>query len=407
MFLKNERELGGKNGTLGTVESASTVRMAVLLDDGRSVAFDVKDYTQVDHGYAATIQKAQGMTIDRTFVLATPGMDSHSAYVALSRHREGLDLHYGNNDFADQGRLVCALSRDRSKDMASDYASQSEPERGFSERRGITFRERVAEVIDKVVPEKVRGTFDGLRLRVPAQQVKPPNRRKARPLHAIVLSPATLARCRRSSRCRIVAVTEPSNRLASWLRRGVTSTRSVSKPRTMLKAPMRVMRRWRPKPPQATAGGHASSSRSSAISAQHQVKRADRFVERWNRLSAGAERSYAAGDNDRRRTIQDTMGGMAKSLERDPQMELILATASSNWGSRSIVGASSAQRSRLIRGLIWEGGEDWASACSAGWRVVVLLIEADFNYYISSRCKNGPAEQKISLNYFLVLLISH
>jgi hypothetical protein len=76
--------------------------MAVRTDDGRSVAFDTKDYAHIDHGYAATIHKAQGMTVDRTHVLATPGMDSHGSYVALSRHRDGMDLHYGRDDFADQ-----------------------------------------------------------------------------------------------------------------------------------------------------------------------------------------------------------------------------------------------------------------------------------------------------------------
>ncbi len=51
MFLKNERELGVKNGTLGTINSINRARMAMQLDDGRSVAFDVKDYSQVDHGW--------------------------------------------------------------------------------------------------------------------------------------------------------------------------------------------------------------------------------------------------------------------------------------------------------------------------------------------------------------------
>jgi ATP-dependent exoDNAse (exonuclease V) alpha subunit len=64
--------------------------MAVRTDDGRNVAFDTKDYAHIDHGYAATIHKAQGMTVDRAHVLATPGMDSHGAYVAMSRHRDGL-----------------------------------------------------------------------------------------------------------------------------------------------------------------------------------------------------------------------------------------------------------------------------------------------------------------------------
>src|SRR3546814_2504655 len=81
------------------------------------------------------------MTVDRTHVLATPGMDRHSAYVALSRHRDGVALHYGRNDFKDRGKLVSTLSRDRPKDMAQDYA-KADPERTFAERRGISFGER-------------------------------------------------------------------------------------------------------------------------------------------------------------------------------------------------------------------------------------------------------------------------
>jgi ATP-dependent exoDNAse (exonuclease V) alpha subunit len=44
MFLRNERGMGVKNGTLGTVEQVTPGHMAVRTDDGRSVAFDLKDY---------------------------------------------------------------------------------------------------------------------------------------------------------------------------------------------------------------------------------------------------------------------------------------------------------------------------------------------------------------------------
>ncbi|MDX3930224.1 MAG: AAA family ATPase, partial [Shinella sp.] len=120
MFLRNERGMGVKNGTLATIERVSPEGMAVRLDDGRGVAFDTKDYAHVDHGYAATFHKSQGVTVDRAHVLATPGMDRHSAYVGLSRHRDDVQLHYGRDDFADQRQLVRALSRDRGKDMAGD-----------------------------------------------------------------------------------------------------------------------------------------------------------------------------------------------------------------------------------------------------------------------------------------------
>jgi hypothetical protein len=111
-----------------TARSAPSSRSAQIhdraTDDGRSISFDLKDYDRIDHGYAATIHKAQGMTVDRTHVLATPGMDAHGSYVALSRHRDGMDLHYGRDDFADQDKLINTLSRDRAKDMFGGHVRE-------------------------------------------------------------------------------------------------------------------------------------------------------------------------------------------------------------------------------------------------------------------------------------------
>src|SRR3546814_6480532 len=95
MFLKNERGLGVKNGTLGKVERVSPDSMAVRLDDGRQVAFDLTDYAHVDHGYAATIHQSQGVTVAQGHVLAPPGMDRHSAHVALSWHPVGVPTPHG------------------------------------------------------------------------------------------------------------------------------------------------------------------------------------------------------------------------------------------------------------------------------------------------------------------------
>jgi ATP-dependent exoDNAse (exonuclease V) alpha subunit len=65
------------------------------------------------HGYAAPIHKAQSVTVDRAHVLATPGMDRHLAYVALSRHRHTAALHWSAETFASRERLVGRLSRSR------------------------------------------------------------------------------------------------------------------------------------------------------------------------------------------------------------------------------------------------------------------------------------------------------
>jgi hypothetical protein len=52
--------------------------------------------------------------------------------------------------------------------------------------------------------------------------------------------------------------------------------------------------------------------------------RADRFVENWQRLDRASQRQYQAGDISGYRTTRSAMGDMAKSLERDPQLESIL-----------------------------------------------------------------------------------
>ena len=132
LFLRNERGLGVKNGSLGTVEAVAPGTLGVRLDDGRRVDIDLKTYAHVDHGYAATIHKAQGMTVDHSHLLATPGLDAHGAYVALSRHRHGTVLHYGRDDFDSETALRRTLARERPKDMALDYGQEGggRPDKG-------------------------------------------------------------------------------------------------------------------------------------------------------------------------------------------------------------------------------------------------------------------------------------
>ena len=82
-------------------------------------------------------------------MLATPGMDRHSAYVGLTRHRDGVQLHYGRDDFAVQSKLVRTLSRERAKDMASDYPLPDAAARGFAERREFRFGEVARDMVAK------------------------------------------------------------------------------------------------------------------------------------------------------------------------------------------------------------------------------------------------------------------
>ncbi len=132
MFLRNEQSIGVKNGSLGEVETVGPNTMTVRLDRGGRVSFDPKSYPDIDHGYAATVHKSQGVTVDHAHVLATSHMDRQAANVAMTRHRDGMSLHYGRDAFATPARLAESLGRDGSKEVALDYLT------AFAERHGAS-----------------------------------------------------------------------------------------------------------------------------------------------------------------------------------------------------------------------------------------------------------------------------
>ncbi len=183
-FLRNERGLGVKNGTLGTVEritgSGEQAGLVVRLDgaqgagSGQAVSFALAEYADIDHGYAATVHKSQGVTVDRAHVLATELMDRHATYVGLTRHRDAVAAHYSQAEFATPEALTRVLGRERLKDTSLDYgqggsggpgsAAQAERERAdlaraYAKRRGVFVPES-----EIVVPVRTLGVFDGLSL---------------------------------------------------------------------------------------------------------------------------------------------------------------------------------------------------------------------------------------------------
>jgi len=350
MFLRNERGLGVKNGTLGTVERISAQSMAVRTDDGRSVAFDTKNYAHIDHGYAATIHKAQGMTVDRTHVLATPGMDSHGAYVGLSRHRDGVALHYGRDDFADQSKLVRTLSRERGKDMASDY----KPEQQFAERRGITFRERIVE-ITRQLPERAKSIFAGFRPQanrleaLPTDQAGPTDQRRA--VERYARAAADIGQMREQG---LPVLPHQRDALEK-------AGKALDAIRPYGTADLTSALQRQPSLAREAADGRSQGAiRAMQLEAEIRVdpaQRADRFVSDWQRLGQARQALQRDGDSKGAQSLTNRMTDMAKGLERDAQVESLLRDRTRELGiktefgrdlARDLAASISTERSRSI-----------------------------------------------------------
>lgn len=135
MFTKNDKRMGVKNGTLGVLEGIDSAgRFLTVRLDGREnsrVVVDLTNYRNLAYGYAATAHKQQGLTADRAHVLATNArnMDRHAAYVAMSRHRDSVTVHYGRDDFRSDAALAKHLSREQFKESTTDLIAVPAVER--------------------------------------------------------------------------------------------------------------------------------------------------------------------------------------------------------------------------------------------------------------------------------------
>jgi hypothetical protein len=256
-------------------------------------------------------------------------MDRHSGYVGLSRHRDGVQLHYGRADFADQGKLTRVLSRDRGKDMAGDYApdrSDQDHARAFADRREIRFPELARQVIEKV-RDKARGMFAGFRPKPVREQGGPiittPSAREAQHDQAAAIRRYARAASdihrMRDQGLPVLPHQETALRKAGEGLDAVRPHAARDLASALARDPKLIE--------QAASGNMGGAVRAMAEEQRVRLDpdaRADRFVEGWQamqRQRAGLER---AGDNAGAERIQARMEKAAGGLARDPQLESAL-----------------------------------------------------------------------------------
>ncbi len=91
LCLRNDRRLAVHNGTLATIThfDPDTRTITIRADTGTHHHLPARylDAGHLTYGYALTIHKSQGLTVDRCLVLASDTLDRNAGYTALSRGR--------------------------------------------------------------------------------------------------------------------------------------------------------------------------------------------------------------------------------------------------------------------------------------------------------------------------------
>ncbi len=168
LFAKNNRQLDVKNGQLGTIQKITIGKdqdreFLVLLDGGETRKFSVdgeSGYTDIAHGYAVTVHKSQGVTVDHIFGLASSMNDREFSYVQFSRHRksahmylpigaldeaedrEGIDWEDKKDVSTRLKTLAKKMSRSRAKDTTLDY-SPAPPESAEGDWEAAAAKNRI------------------------------------------------------------------------------------------------------------------------------------------------------------------------------------------------------------------------------------------------------------------------
>jgi Ti-type conjugative transfer relaxase TraA len=137
---RDERAAGIVNGAVGTIRRIEDDNRVTVALDGppgapeRLVSFvagtdqAAGEFGQFRHGYAGTIYKGQGRTLDQSYLYHSEHWRSASSYVALTRHRENVTLFVAMNTVRDLGNLARQMARIEETRSASQFHAQENPE---------------------------------------------------------------------------------------------------------------------------------------------------------------------------------------------------------------------------------------------------------------------------------------
>jgi ATP-dependent exoDNAse (exonuclease V), alpha subunit - helicase superfamily I member len=151
MFLQNDPKLGVQNGQTGLI--AFIEEQVITVQSGaKIITVDTAEYAYLEHGYALTTHKAQGITEDRAFIHIDTNQGQlnsrNSFYVDISRARFKAFIYTD-----DKKKLLDAVSEFQTKLSSQDFSFAGPPEREAmtpAKPENILFRDFVRQELDKV-----------------------------------------------------------------------------------------------------------------------------------------------------------------------------------------------------------------------------------------------------------------
>jgi DNA transposition AAA+ family ATPase len=123
-FTATDKKRGIMNGAAGQVAAieGNAVTLQLAGKQPRQLTFDAAEFKGFRHGYAGTIYKGQGRTLDQSYLYHSEHWRRAASYVALTRHRDKTELFVATNTAADAKQLARQMARVDDRRAASHFS---------------------------------------------------------------------------------------------------------------------------------------------------------------------------------------------------------------------------------------------------------------------------------------------
>jgi len=116
---------------------------------------DPQSYDGLRHGYAATVYKAQGATLDHVYVLHSNTTTQSTSYVALTRQTSSLSLYVSKEETATEAHLIRQMTRQDGNGSSLRFDTLKNIEKRTQEK---TLTTHIKQSAEKVVT-KIKDAF--------------------------------------------------------------------------------------------------------------------------------------------------------------------------------------------------------------------------------------------------------
>jgi len=137
--LKNDKQIGVKNGEMWQVKSIDSQGNMVIKNENKEKTINIKNYNYIDHAYAVTMHKSQGMTVNKVISdVSSQKTNYNEVYTAVTRGKTDYAIYTDSKDkFYDKMQIEQAKTSTldqqqtlQQQTMATDIARTPSMNRG-------------------------------------------------------------------------------------------------------------------------------------------------------------------------------------------------------------------------------------------------------------------------------------